>query len=84
MQYTISLFLFDFMMQGYSRFQLKLGGDYLDDIERIKTCHAILSKNDVLIGDANTGKQIRYFHLFMSNLNSNMHKKLDLLDKTSY
>lgn len=40
---------------GYTRFQLKLGGDPHEDIERIRNCHAILSSGDVLIGDANTG-----------------------------
>ena len=42
--------------QGYTRFQLKLGGDPHEDIERIHVCHAVLSPGDVLIGDANTGK----------------------------
>ena len=41
--------------QGYTRFQLKLGGDPHEDIERIHVCHAVLSPGDVLIGDANTG-----------------------------
>lgn len=43
------------IFQGYTRFQLKLGGDFTEDIERIKACHAILGPKDVLIGDANTG-----------------------------
>ena len=43
--------------QGYTRFQLKLGGDSHEDIERIHVCHAVLSPGDVLIGDANTGKE---------------------------
>lgn len=41
--------------QGYSRFQLKLGGDPSEDIQRIKTCKKILDTKDVLICDANTG-----------------------------
>jgi hypothetical protein len=44
-----------FTFQGYTRFQLKLGGNYLDDIERIKQCRQVLAQTDVLIGDANTG-----------------------------
>ena len=44
--------------QGYTRFQLKLGGNLSDDIERIKLCRSILGPNDVLIGDANTGEVI--------------------------
>ena len=43
------------LFQGYTRFQLKLGGDPQEDIERIHVCHAVLSPGDVLIGDANTG-----------------------------
>ena len=54
-QIPICKFLF---FQGYTRFQLKLGGDYLEDIQRIRTCHAVLSKDDVLIGDANTGRTL--------------------------
>ena len=40
---------------GYTRFQLKLGGNYRDDIDRIRACHSVLDSQDVLIGDANTG-----------------------------
>ena len=40
---------------GYTRFQLKLGGNYKDDIDRIRACHSALDSQDVLIGDANTG-----------------------------
>jgi len=41
--------------EGYKRFQLKLGGDPNIDIERIKTCRAVMAAGDVLIGDSNTG-----------------------------
>jgi len=41
--------------QGYTRFQLKLGGDPNLDILRIKACRQVLQPEDVLIGDANTG-----------------------------
>jgi L-alanine-DL-glutamate epimerase-like enolase superfamily enzyme len=41
--------------QGYSRFQLKLGGNLSDDIERLRLCRGVLGPDDILIGDANTG-----------------------------
>lgn len=41
--------------EGYTRFQLKVGGDANDDIARIKACRAILSPTDILVADANTG-----------------------------
>jgi cis-L-3-hydroxyproline dehydratase len=41
--------------QGYRRFQLKVGGDPADDIERIRAVAARLQPGDRLIADANTG-----------------------------
>lgn len=41
--------------EGYTKFQLKVGGDPDDDIARIKACRAILAPGDVLVADANTG-----------------------------
>ncbi len=41
--------------QGYSRFQLKVGGDPDTDIERIHAVRAMLKPTDRLIADANTG-----------------------------
>ena len=41
--------------EGYTKFQLKVGGDPSDDIARIKTCRAILQPTDILVADANTG-----------------------------
>lgn len=41
--------------EGYSKFQLKVGGDPDTDIERIEACAAELVPGDVLIADANTG-----------------------------
>ncbi|MEM7224530.1 MAG: cis-3-hydroxy-L-proline dehydratase [Pseudomonadota bacterium] len=41
--------------EGYTRFQLKVGGDADDDIERIHAVRAMLDPRDVLIADANTG-----------------------------
>ena len=41
--------------EGYTRFQLKVGGDPDLDIERIRQVRAILQPTDRLIADANTG-----------------------------
>jgi cis-L-3-hydroxyproline dehydratase len=41
--------------EGYTKFQLKVGGDADMDIERIRETRAILGGQDVLIADANTG-----------------------------
>ena len=47
-----------FKIQGYKRFQLKLGGNHIDDIARLKACRAVMDEDEVLIGDANTGNTI--------------------------
>ena len=41
--------------EGYTKFQLKVGGDADTDIERIRACRAVLEPGDVLVADANTG-----------------------------
>ncbi len=41
--------------QGYTRFQLKVGGDPDQDIERIRQVRKILKPTDRLVADANTG-----------------------------
>ncbi|MEO7241663.1 MAG: cis-3-hydroxy-L-proline dehydratase [Variovorax sp.] len=41
--------------EGYRKFQLKVGGNADDDIERIRACRKILEPSDVLVADANTG-----------------------------
>jgi len=41
--------------EGYTRFQLKVGGDPDTDIERIHAVRALLSSSDRLVADANTG-----------------------------
>jgi cis-L-3-hydroxyproline dehydratase len=41
--------------EGYRRFQLKVGGDANEDIERIRAVAAQLRPGDRLIADANTG-----------------------------
>jgi cis-L-3-hydroxyproline dehydratase len=45
----------EYSSQGYTKFQLKVGGDADDDIERIHATRAILSPFDLLVADANTG-----------------------------
>lgn len=41
--------------EGYTKFQLKVGGDADTDIARIHAAAAVLQRGDVLIADANTG-----------------------------
>ncbi len=41
--------------EGYTRFQLKVGGDPDLDIERIRAVRAMLRPSDRLVADANTG-----------------------------
>jgi len=41
--------------EGYTKFQLKVGGDPDADIERIRLASAELQRGDVLVADANTG-----------------------------
>jgi L-alanine-DL-glutamate epimerase-like enolase superfamily enzyme len=45
----------EYRAQGYTKFQLKVGGDPDTDIARIKASAAVLQRGDVLIADANTG-----------------------------
>ncbi|MGE3817837.1 MAG: cis-3-hydroxy-L-proline dehydratase [Isosphaeraceae bacterium] len=41
--------------EGYTRFQLKVGGDPDQDVERIRQAREILRPTDRLVADANTG-----------------------------
>lgn len=41
--------------EGYTKFQLKVGGDANEDIDRIRATRAVLAVDDILIADANTG-----------------------------
>ena len=41
--------------EGYTRFQLKVGGNADQDIERIRAARAVLQPADKLVADANTG-----------------------------
>ena len=44
-----------YRLEGYRRFQLKVGGNPDEDVERIRAVRAVLSPGDKLIADANTG-----------------------------
>jgi L-alanine-DL-glutamate epimerase-like enolase superfamily enzyme len=41
--------------EGYRRFQLKVGADPDDDIERVRSVIKVIQPGDVLVADANTG-----------------------------
>jgi L-alanine-DL-glutamate epimerase-like enolase superfamily enzyme len=41
--------------EGYAKFQLKVGGNPDEDVERIRAVRSVLQKGEVLIADANTG-----------------------------
>ncbi len=41
--------------EGYTKFQLKVGGEANDDIERIHATRSVLKPSDLLVADANTG-----------------------------
>ena len=41
--------------EGYTKFQLKVGGDADEDIARIRTTRSVLKPTDLLVADANTG-----------------------------
>ena len=43
---------------GYTRFQLKVGGKPRDDIERIHAIADVLTSNEILVADANTGWRV--------------------------
>ena len=52
---TMSRKVKGYKKEGYTKFQLKVGGDPYVDIERIKLVRSILDKSDILVADANTG-----------------------------
>jgi L-alanine-DL-glutamate epimerase-like enolase superfamily enzyme len=43
---------------GYTKFQLKVGGDPQDDIHRIRAVADVLSDGETLVADANTGWRV--------------------------
>ncbi len=44
-----------YQAEGYTKFQLKVGGDPDTDIERIHACAEVMRPGDTLVADANTG-----------------------------
>ena len=44
-----------YKQEGYTKFQLKVGGNPLEDIKRIIQVRSILDPSDTLVADANTG-----------------------------
>ena len=44
-----------YKQEGYSKFQLKVGGNPAEDIQRIIQVRSILDSVDILVADANTG-----------------------------
>ena len=45
----------EYKQEGYTKFQLKVGGNYNEDIDRIISVSSVLDQNNILIADANTG-----------------------------
>jgi len=45
----------NYVAEGYTKFQLKVGGNADDDIERIRATRSALDRSHVLVADANTG-----------------------------
>ncbi len=41
--------------EGYTKFQLKVGGDPVDDVARIRASRNVLDRGEILVADANTG-----------------------------
>lgn len=44
-----------YRVEGYTKFQLKVGGDADQDIVRIRETRGVLGERDILVADANTG-----------------------------
>lgn len=44
--------------EGYTKFQLKVGGEVEEDIQRIKAVSKVLKNHEILMADANTGWKI--------------------------
>ena len=45
----------EYKQEGYTKFQLKVGGGYNEDIERIMSVSSVLDQTNILVADANTG-----------------------------
>ncbi len=48
----------NYRAEGYEKFQLKVGGDPMVDIERIKQAVTLLDRGELLVADANTGWRV--------------------------
>jgi len=42
-------------MQGYTKFQLKVGSSVEEDVGRIRAVASVLKNGEILMADANTG-----------------------------
>ena len=52
---TMSQKVKKYRSEGYTKFQLKVGGSVADDIARIRAVRDVLEPSDTLVADANTG-----------------------------
>ena len=52
---TMAAKIAGYRAEGYTKFQLKVGGNADDDIARIEACRDILKPTDILVADANPG-----------------------------
>lgn len=52
---TMRLNVRKYKEEGYTKFQLKVGGEYNEDIDRIKSVSSELDSSNILVADANTG-----------------------------
>lgn len=48
----------EYRKQGYKKFQLKVGGDPVSDIKRIRNAREVLDGGETLVADANTGWRV--------------------------
>ncbi len=52
---VMALKIAGYKAEGYTKFQLKVGGNADEDIRRIRETRGVLDSSDVLVADANTG-----------------------------
>ncbi len=83
----------EYKKEGYTKFQLKVGGEYREDIERIMTVSSILDKSNILVADANTGwknhealkviKQTKNIDIYIEQPCETYHDCLQIRKKTT-
>ena len=83
----------EYKKEGYSKFQLKVGGEYQEDIERIRSVSSALDKTNILVADANTGwksheaikviKQIQNLDVYIEQPCETYRDCLEIRKKTS-